>query len=178
MKSARSRAVALAITLIMLDMLGVPARTAFAGGLYTTDRGVRPLARGGAFVAGADDLGAIWYNPAGLADAGTRILIDASWLNFSSEHTRSSNVTTAGGTVQTIDFPQVKGSTPFLPIPTLAGSYNFGKEKQFTAAFGIFAPYTAITSYPLTLDGKPAPSRYSLISLEGSALVITGAYFA
>ncbi|HTJ83123.1 MAG TPA: hypothetical protein VL400_15500, partial [Polyangiaceae bacterium] len=30
---------------------------AHAGGLYVTDRGVRPLGRGGAFVAGADDLG-------------------------------------------------------------------------------------------------------------------------
>ncbi len=152
--------------------------TAQAGGLYTADRGVRPLGRGGAFVAGADDLGAIWYNPAGLADAGSSILVDFSWLNFSSEYTRRTNVTTAGGTVQTIDFPQVNGSTPFLPIPTLAGSYNFGKEKQFTAAFGVFAPYTAIASYPLTLDGRPAPSRYSLVSLEGSALVVTGAYFA
>jgi long-chain fatty acid transport protein len=149
-----------------------------AGGLFTADRGVRPLGRGGAFVAGADDLGAIWYNPAGLADAGTSILVDASWLNFSSEYTRRTNVTTAGGTVQTIDFPQVKGTTPFLPIPTLAGSYNFGKAKEFTAAFGMFAPYTAIASYPATLDGNPSPSRYSLVSLEGSALVVAGAYFA
>lgn len=149
-----------------------------AGGLYTADRGVRPLGRGGAFVAGADDLGAIWYNPAGLADAGTSILVDFSWLNFSSEYTRRTNVTTAGGTVQSKEFPQVNGSTPFLPIPTLAGSYNFGKEKQFTAAFGVFAPYTAIASYPLTLDGNPSPSRYSLVSLEGSALVVAGGYFA
>ncbi len=152
--------------------------SAQAGGLYTADRGVRPLGRGGAFVAGADDLGAIWYNPAGLADAGTSILVDFSWLNFSSEYTRRTNVTTAGGTVQTIEFPQVKGSSPFLPIPTLAGSYNFGKEKEFTAAVGVFAPYTAIASYPLTLDGNPSPSRYSLVSLEGSALVVAGGYFA
>ncbi|MDF2693305.1 MAG: rane protein involved in aromatic hydrocarbon degradation [Labilithrix sp.] len=164
-------------SLLALGLLLVTS-SAQAGGLYTADRGVRPLGRGGAFVAGADDLGAIWYNPAGLADAGTSILIDASWLNFSSEYTRSTNVTTAGGTVQTIDFPQVNGSTPFLPIPTLAGSYNFGKDKEFTAAVGIFAPYTAIASYPLTLDGNPAPSRYSLVSLEGSALVVSGAYFA
>jgi long-chain fatty acid transport protein len=154
------------------------AEGAHAGGLFTSDRGVRPLGRGGAFVAGADDLGAIWYNPAGLADAGSSVLVDFSWLNFSAEYTRSTNVTDIGGTVRTIDYPQVKGATPFLPIPTIAGSYNFGKEKQFTAAFGIFAPYTAIASYPLTLDGQPAPSRYSLVSLEGSALVVAGGYFA
>jgi long-chain fatty acid transport protein len=154
------------------------AGAADAAGLYTADRGVRPLGRGGAFVAGADDLHAIWYNPAGLADAGTSVLVDFSWLNFSSEFRRRTQVTDAGGTVRVVDSPQVNGSTPFLPIPTIAGSYNFGKEKQFTAAFGIFAPYTAIASYPLTVDGQPSPSRYSLITMDGSALVTAGGYFA
>lgn len=154
------------------------AGSAPAAGLFTADRGVRPLGRGGAFVAGADDLGAIWYNPAGLADAGSGVLVDFAWMNFSSEYTRRTNVTDAGGTVRTVDFPQVKGSTPFLPIPTMAGSYNFGEKKEFTAAFGILAPYTAISSYPLTIDGRPSPSRYSLVSLDGSALVNVGGYFS
>ncbi|HVJ94037.1 MAG TPA: outer membrane protein transport protein [Labilithrix sp.] len=158
--------------------LFIATASAHAAGLYTADRGVRPLGRGGAFVAGADDLGAIWYNPAGLADAGSSILIDAAWLNFSSEYTRRANVTTAGGTVQTVQFPRVDGTTPFLPIPTIAGSFNFGKNKEFTLALGAFAPYTAIASYPLTVNGAPSPSRYSLVSLEGSALVATGLYFA
>ncbi len=156
----------------------VVAPDAIAGGLYTADRGVRPLGRGGAFVAGADDLGAIWYNPAGLADAGSSVLVDFAWLNFSAEYTRRTNVVDAGGTVRTVEFPQVRGTSPFLPIPTMAGSYQFGEEKRLTAAFGIFAPYTAIASYPLTVDGQPSPSRYSLVSLEGSALVAAGGYLA
>ncbi len=154
------------------------AGNAEAGGLYTSDRGVRPLGRGGAFVAGADDLGAIWYNPAGLADAGTSILVDFSWVNYSSEFRRRTEVADAAGTVRTYEYPEVSGSTPFLPIPTIAGSYNFGSNKEFTAAFGLYAPYTAVTSFPGTVDGQPAPSRYSLISLDGSALVIAGGYFA
>ncbi len=152
---------------------------AHAGGLFTSDRGVRPLARGGAFVAGADDAGAIWYNPAGLADAGTTLMADFSWLNFSSEFTRRTQVTAGSGAVNVFESPKVSGTTPFLPIPTIAGTYNFGDKKQFTAAFGILAPYTAIASYPLTLDnGQPSPSRYSLVSLDGSALVVAGGYFA
>lgn len=149
-----------------------------AAGLFMTDRGVRPLGRGGAFVAGADDLHAIWYNPAGLADAGSSVLVDFSWLNFSAEYTRQTRVVDAGGTVRTVDSPQVKGTTPFLPIPTIAGSYNFGKKKELTVAGGILAPYTAIASYPTTVNGQPAPSRYSLVSLEGSALVVAGAFIA
>lgn len=161
-----------------LAVLMGASRDAAAGGLFTADRGVRPLGRGGAFVAGADDLGAIWYNPAGLAEAGTGILVDFSWLNFSSEFTRKTQVVDNAGVARVYTSPQVSGSTPFLPIPTIAGSYNFGKEKEFTAAFGIFAPYTAIASYPLTVDGQPSPSRYSLVTLDGSALVVAGGYFA
>jgi long-chain fatty acid transport protein len=156
---------------------------AHAAGLYFSDRGVRPLGRGGAFVAGADDGGAVWYNPAGLADAGTSFLFDASWLNFTSEFTRQSIATTSAGVATTYQFPTVKGTSPILPIPTVVGTYNFGDKKQYTVAFGIFAPYTAITSYPLTItdaagNPQPSPSRYSLVSLDGSLLVVAGAWFA
>lgn len=154
------------------------ATSAGAAGLFTADRGVRPLGRGGAFVAGADDLGAIWYNPAGLADAGTTLYVDFAWMNFSSEYTRKTQVTDAGGTVRTYQYPKVDGTTPFLPIPTIGGTYGFGDKKQYTAAFGVLAPYTAIASYPLTVSGQPSPSRYSLVSLDGSALVVMGAYLS
>jgi long-chain fatty acid transport protein len=153
--------------------LGVAPRAARAGGLYFTDRGVRPLGRGGAFVAGADDLGAIWYNPAGLADAGSSLLVDASWLNFSSDFTRQTLVQGAGGAEYTSTFPTAHGTTPFLPIPTLAGSFAFGARKEWTVALGAFAPYTAVASYPAS-----AASRYSLVSLAGSTLVETGAWLA
>ncbi len=153
-------------------------RDAHAAGLYFSDRGVRPLGRGGAFVAGADDFNATWYNPAGLADAGSSILIDGSWLNFNSTFTRQSNVPSAGGTVYTDTFPAVSGSTKFLPVPTIGGTLALGKV--VTLALGAFAPYTAVASYPLTLsDGTtPSPSRYSLVSLDGSALVVTGLWAA
>ena len=39
---------------------------ATAGGMFVGTHGARPTARGGAFVAGADDLNAIYYNPAGV----------------------------------------------------------------------------------------------------------------
>jgi len=158
-------------------LLGVAA-DADASGLYYTQRGVRPLGRGGAFVAGADDINAIWYNPAGLADAGSSVLVDLAWLNFSAKFTRQTQVADAGGTLRVYDYPTVDGTTPFVPIPTIGGSYAFGDKKQFTAAFGVVAPYTALQSYPLSVDGQPAPSRYSLVSLDGSALVIAGGYFA
>lgn len=156
--------------------------SARASGLYFSERGVRPLGRGGAFVAGADDVGAIWHNPAGLADAGSTILVDLAWLNYSASFTRKTQVVDAGGTVRVYEYPTVEGSTPILPIPTIGFSYAFGEKREWTIAGGLLAPYTAIQSWPATINvggaQVPSPSRYSLISLDGSLLIGPGVYVA
>lgn len=152
---------------------------ASAAGLYFGDRGVRPLGRGGAFVAGGDDLGVIPYNPAGLFDAGAQLLIDGSWVNFSSDYTRQSALRqvdpntgqTVGTSTQT--YPTVHGTTPFLPIPTLAVSFKV--HPKWVVGLGVWAPYAALASYPAEVDKKPAPQRYSVLSLDGSLLVFIGA---
>jgi long-chain fatty acid transport protein len=159
------------------------AGEAHAAGLYFSDRGVRPMGRGGAFVAGADDLGAIWYNPAGIVDAPTSLLLDASWLHYTSDFTRQALTTSSTGTTFIQSFPRVSGSTPVLPIPTIAASYRFGDRQQYAIAGGIYAPMTPVTSYPQTITGAdgsqtPAPQRYSLVSLDGSALVVVGLWFS
>lgn len=165
-------------TLFSCALAFLPALDAEASGLYFSDRGVRPLARGGAFTAGADDLGAIYYNPAGIAEAGTQILADMSWLHFTSDYQRKTRVRARAGTEWDRTHPSVRGSSPVLPIPTLAASTNFGLE-NFNFAFGLWAPYAAITSYPETIEGgEPAPQRYSLLSLEGSAMAVVGAWGA
>jgi long-chain fatty acid transport protein len=166
------RSIAFAVALGMVLPCLTPGQ-AEAGGLFFSDRGVRPLGRGGAFVAGADDLGAIWYNPAGIADAGSSLLLDAAWLDFSSNYTRQTEVLGSGGGEYVYTFPQTQGTTPFLPIPTIAGSLAFGSRKQWTVALGAFAPYAAIVSYPAN-----APSRYSEVSLAGTTLVETGGWLA
>jgi len=162
----------LAVSLLASAAASLPVE-ARAAGLYVSDRGVRPLGRGGAFVAGADDLSSIWYNPAGLADAGTSVLLDAAWLHDATGFTRVATATASNGAQYTETFPTANGSTPFLPIPTLAFSYAFGSERKLTLAAGAFAPYAALTSYPET-----AASRYSLVSLDGSLLIDTGLWLA
>jgi long-chain fatty acid transport protein len=152
---------------------------ASAAGLYFPDRGVRPLGRGGAFVAGADDLGSIAYNIAGTYDAGGAVLVDGSWVNFNSEYTRQALVDqvdpNTGKTVNQFlqTYPTVNGSTPFLPIPTLAASFQ--PHPQWVLSLGAWAPYAGLPTYPDTVQNKPAPQRYSLLSLNGSALAFIGA---
>ncbi len=150
-----------------------------AAGLYFSDRGVRPVGRAGAFVAGADDLGALWYNPAGVAFAGDSLLADASWLRFGSSFQRRTVVQNPDGSETTQGanyFPEVNGTSPLLPLPTLAISNSLG-AKDWNFAFGVLAPYSALTTYPenqLAFGGRnvPAPQRYSLTTLNGSALAV------
>lgn len=156
---------------------------AHAGGIYFSDRGVRPMGRAGAFVAGADDLGAIWYNPAGLVDAGSQLLLDAGWLRATSSFQRQVQVQgndpntgePVGGTF-TQTYPRVETSSPFLPSPTLAGSYAI--RPDLVVAAGLYSPQAILNSYPDKLNGQPAPQRYSLISLDGSALSTAGLWLA
>lgn len=179
---ARAAALVLAGPLALAAALGATAGDAHGAGLEYASRGVRPLARGGAFVAGADDGGAVVYNPAGLVDAGSSILFDASWVNFSSEYTRKSLLRqidpNTGETVGTYErtFATADGSTPFLPIPTLVGTW--APHRDLVLALGAYAPYAAMASYPEEIDGQPAPQRYSLYSLDGSALVTLGLWAA
>lgn len=153
-----------------------------ASGLYVTERGVRPLGRGGAFVAGADDAGAIAYNPAGIFDAGDSLLIDASLPIFGSQYTRQALLRqvdpNTGETVATYEqtFPTVEGSATPIPVPTIAGT--FGVHPDWRLALGVHAPNAIIPQYPEEVDGQPAGSRYQLVSLEGSVLATVGAYVA
>lgn len=167
----------------VLGVLCAPG-AASAGGLYFTDRGVRPLGRGGAFIAGADDAGAVAYNPAGLAFAGTQLLVDASWLQYSATYQRKAllrqvdpNTGQPTGQEWEQTFPSVDGTTPVLPIPTIAYAFQAG-SRALTYGLALWAPYSAITSFPEQVRGGPAPQRYSIISLDGSALAIPGAYVA
>ncbi|AUX24394.1 hypothetical protein SOCEGT47_049310 [Sorangium cellulosum] len=179
MQKLTNRAALLAAALAAGALLS-PPRDARAAGLYFTDRGVRPLSRGGAYIAGGDDLGAIAYNPAGVYEAGSQLLVDVGLFAWRGEHTRQAIVRqidpntgepTGARFVQTMD--AVTGSAPVLPIPTLAASFKV--HDRWVVWGGVWAPYAPISSYPEQVKGEPAPQRYALLSLEGSALAFLGA---
>lgn len=158
------------------------APSAGASGLFNSQRGVRPMGRGGAFVAGADDLSAIVYNPAGIAESGSQLLIDASIFQFSTSFSRVAPLQVVdpntGEVVSSFEqrFTKVENGAPLLPLPTIAGSYRV--DERFTIAAGLHAPYSSLLDYPERAGGGPAPQRYSLLTLEGSLLSIAGLYAA
>jgi len=162
-------------TLCLLTALAIPSM-AEAGGLFLTDRGVRPMGRGFASVAGADDPQALWYNPANIGLSGQQLMLDASLLFFRGSVTRIDS----GDNV----LPTVEADTPLLPLPGLAFTQPVG---DFTLGLGLAAPYALLTSMPdgVRVDGsgacdygagedptcEPSPTRYSLYSLDGSSFL-------
>jgi long-chain fatty acid transport protein len=175
----------LGLGLVTVAALTLASGQASAAGLFFSERGVRPLARGGAYIAGADDASSITYNPAGLAFAGREFMVDASIVSYSGSYQRRAlaqqtdpNTGEKTGAAWEQQFDTVEAQSPVVPIPTVVYVDSLGvKDANF--ALGVWAPYAAITSYPETLDdGSSAPQRYSLLSLEGSVLAVVGAYGA
>lgn len=140
-------------------------------GFSLTDRGVRPMGRAGAFVAGADDAHAIWYNPAGLVSARNGVLFDLTYIGYDNAYTRQSRPDPMGDVV---DYPTTSASTVPFMIPTLVLTHDFN-QRNFMFAAGLFAPNAVITSYP---DQPLSPQRYSLVNLNGSMLAIAGVWAA
>jgi long-chain fatty acid transport protein len=74
-------------------------------------------------------------------------------------------------------FPTTKGSSPLLPAPAFALSYDFGLENT-VFALGMWSPYAAGASFETRVDGQPNPGRYMLLNLDGSALMVPGLWGA
>jgi long-chain fatty acid transport protein len=156
--SIRSIAIAALAACTISPSLG----TAHAGGLQLASRGVRPTARGGAFIAGADGLSSFGFNPAGIAalarDAHRQVaLLDLGFVRQSARYTRIDS----GMNPQ----PPVSNEAPGLPIPTVAASMDLGADGAL--ALGIYAPYAGLGKYP-----EAGPQRYSLVDLSRSLLAV------
>lgn len=158
---------------VLLGVLALvlPCSRANAGGLYLFDRGARALGRGGAFVAAPDDPSALWYNPAGLAEAKRQVVGDAVLPILFADFERCYD----DGSIA----PKLAARPTPIPIPTLAVSHDLGLE-DFTFGLGIFAPNVVLMNWARSVNGgrDPSPARYSLIGLKGSVLANLAAGFA
>jgi long-chain fatty acid transport protein len=129
-----------------------------AAGFYTTTSGTRALGRGGAYVAGVDDLSAQFHNPAGLIRLdGTQIMLNWSAVEATASFARAPFVPD-DPKLDTIEFDEVKEEGAPFGIPSLAVGTSFGL-KDWVFAFGFYPPYAPHSVWPA--DG---PQRYSLVS--------------
>ena len=139
----------------MLALLALVTQ-ADAAAYYFLDSGTRAIGRGGAFIAGADDLSAQYYNPAALANVKRPMFNLNGWA-----------------VVQTVNFDRQdeEGLAAFEPVSNSAppiyepsGGYaaNLGgihpALANTTAAFGLYVPTAPYMAYP-----EDGAQRYSLV---------------
>lgn len=131
------------------------AAPALASGYYFLDSGVRGFGRGGAFVAGADDQSAQYYNPAALANV-TRPMIDVNvWgLNQYVHFDREDEAGIA-------PFDPVENTSPPIIEPQAGVVVPMGWAapwlKDTTLALGMYVPSAPYLTFP-----EDGAQRYSL----------------
>jgi long-chain fatty acid transport protein len=156
---------------VLLGQLG----DARAGGLFLPFHGVRGLGRAGAMVAGADDAGGIWYNPATMDRVGgIELLLDGAMILYSMRYTRIDS----GGNV----LPTVENQNTPLPIPTLAAVAPIWRDRlwiggSLSAGSGVLPSYRRPNYGPcdpqrpgncIDTAHFDAPQRYTMVSFEGT----------
>jgi long-chain fatty acid transport protein len=138
------------------------APTADAAGYYTSDVGVRAFSRGGAYVAGANDMLALWYNPAALTRVGNGLLtVDAAGVNQRVHFDRKDYpgegpLDEDGQPTDLINDPITNGAKTFV-IPHMGAAWDFGLPDT-TFAIGFYPPYAPDYAYP-----SQGPQRYTLV---------------
>jgi long-chain fatty acid transport protein len=140
-------------------VLVLSSTLAHAGGLTLPILGVRATGRAGAFVAGADDPMALWYNPAGLVALGGKnrktFLLDLAGI----EHPVTYSRIDSGGN----DVGTVENDPQNLPHPNLIGVW--GLDSQWVLGVGLMTPYASLDGYP-----EDGPQRYQLVSMHNTML--------
>lgn len=144
----------------------LPFQLASAAGMFIAPQGVRPLARGGAFVAGADDANAINYNPAAITASPNGVLADVGLPIQTSTYQRTVlNGDTAG-------YQSVEGKGLGLPSPSLGGVHDFHLIKGLRFGLGVSAAYPLLQNWPETKSNSaPAAQRYAIENYNGTAMV-------
>jgi long-chain fatty acid transport protein len=115
-----------------------------ASAYYFSDIGVRGFARAGANIAGANDLTALWYNPATLTrlDRG-QVMLDVSGVSQQVLFDRADE-TTDEGNLRTFD--PVENQAGAFVIPHFGVAHHLGTPNT-TFALGFYTPYAPDYSY-------------------------------
>ena len=129
-----------------------------ASTLYISDIGVRGLARGGAFVAGANDISSSWYNPANFGRIkGGLFSIQTSgvkqFVSFDRREYPGEIFNAKGNEIENVTVSSQASPTY---IPHLGGTFDFGTD-NLTLFIGLTTPYGSKFEYP-----EAGPQRYSL----------------
>ena len=138
------------------------AMPAYGAGYYQSAVGTRAYTRGGALIAGADNLLAMYHNPAALIRLDRpQFMLDVAgvqqWVEFNRTEVAGNGPLDDSGNPTDIAYQTVKNTAPAYAIPQIAVAHHFGTPNT-TFAFGFYPPYAPDLAY----DASGA-QRYSLI---------------
>jgi long-chain fatty acid transport protein len=147
----------------VLTLILATLSTGQASGYFYPDVGVGAIGRGGANVAGADDLSALWYNPAALRRiSGPRLDFELSTISQSVRYQRASDIFLDEADEEyLVNYDAVEDQAQALPVPTLGFANDFGLDKT-TFAFGFNTPMAP----PVHSYDAAGAQRYNLVSSE------------
>jgi long-chain fatty acid transport protein len=114
--------------------------TALAGGFEIPDTGARAVGRGGAFVVGATDPTALYYNPGLLAkQRGTSVLLNNNMVFHDTRFQRATLSDVWGADAGTT-FEEARDKQKLFPLgPFFAVASDFGLD-NWTFAAGVYGP--------------------------------------
>lgn len=119
---------------------------AYGSGFFTPEVGAKGIARGGAFIAGCDDLSALYLNPGALSRVkGTNLLLQVNYDIMHTYYRREPYL------------DAVWNRNPLDVIPYFAVSSDFRLE-DWTFGFGLFGPYGVTQRYRYN-----GPQRYTVL---------------
>jgi long-chain fatty acid transport protein len=141
------------------------------GGYYSGTLGARATGRGGAFTAKADDLSAVSFNPAGLANLETTLVeIDnqSSYNAYSFTRAPTNDYSVTGAPLVTFD--KVSNDKPWQAlVPMLGVASKLGRKDWGFALAAYAPPGISQLAFPLA-DGQRDGQRYMMIDREAIIL--------
>ena len=151
-----------------LITMTISMQLANASTYYMSDVGIRAMGRGGAFIAGADDISAQWYNPSALTRiSGMHLQFDVAAVKqqiyFDRLDYPGEGQVIDGNSTDLVTDPITNEALP-LPIPHFAFIHDFG-IKDLTVLIGFTTPYATGLKFP-----TGGAQRYSL---EDSVVIHT-----
>jgi long-chain fatty acid transport protein len=161
--------------MLLLGFFGFARLAVADGGYYAGMLGTRAAGRGGAFVARADDVTAVSYNPAGLAKIQSTIVQVSNQFSYNAySYTRAPTaIYRENQAPLQVIFPKVSNQTPwqaadpFLGVASNLGLRNWGFALAASAPSGI-----ANEQFPLAPEDQSQNSgqRYMMVSRESMIL--------
>jgi len=143
---------------ILFVCIMIPPSLSVAGGYSNPYIGAPSLGRGATGVASADDLSAVYHNPAGLAQlGGNQFLFSPIYFKINSNYTRDPGTTTV-----TSDKPSFTGLVGF--------STDLDRD-DMVLAVGLYTPYGLKLEWP-----EDGPQRYSATRADLRAIFITPSF--